>query len=475
MAENYDVVVIGGGPGGYSAAIRAAQLGMKVALVEKEAVGGTCLHRGCMPTKTYLESATRLRQAREQAEYGIITDTPTFQFEAAFTRKNRIVAELQAGIESLLKKGKISVYSGYARILGPSIFSPMPGTISVEQENGEENIMLLPQHIIVATGSKPRKMEALSFDGERIVSSDHLVQMEQLPTSILIVGGGVIGVEWASMFIDVGVEVTLVETAAHILPQADKDIAKEVEKQLRGRGVTVYTNAALQLETVDVQQHGVTATIVQGEEKHVIDVEKACLAIGREANVTDLGLQNTEIVVEHGYIRVNEHYQTKEAHIYAIGDCIATPQLAHVAMREGMLAAEHIAGQKIEPVNPLHVPACIYSYPEAAYIGMTEAQAKEAYSQNIRVAKMPLSAVGKARVHGETAGFIKVIEHAETNDIIGVHIVGTQATELIAHSSLAMTVNASGEEVGLAIMAHPTVAEGLGEAALLLDKRAIHF
>lgn len=474
MAENFDLVVLGGGPGGYSAAIRAAQLGMNVALVEKAAVGGTCLHRGCIPTKSYLESATRLRQAYEQEEFGIEGATPTLNFTKVAERKARIVQELQGGIQALLKKGKIEVFQGFGRILGPSIFSPMPGTISIEQDNGEENIMLLPQYIVIATGGKPREMKALPFDGEHIVSSDHLVAMSTLPASIVIVGGGVIGVEWASIFVDMGVEVTLVETAAHILPQADSDVAKEVTKQLVARGVNILTEATLQLDSVNVD-NGVTATVETKKGPQELQAEKLCIAIGREALTSDIGLQNTEIIVENGFIGVNEYYQTKESHMYAIGDCIATPQLAHVAMREGIAAVEHIAGEQPYQLRAKHIPACIYSHPEVAYIGLTEKQAREQYADDVKVAKMPLGAVGKARIHGDTSGFIKIIEQPTTKDVLGIHIVGVHATELIAHGSLAMLVDASVEELGLAVMAHPTVSEGLGEAALLLDKKAIHF
>lgn len=475
MAENFDVVVLGGGPGGYSAAIRAAQLGMSVALVEREHVGGTCLHRGCIPTKTYLETANRYRELQQSEQFGITAADTSFSFSQMLARKNDVVQQLEQGIESLLKKGKIKRFNGYGRILGPSIFSPLPGTISVENEDGSENDMLIPQQIIIATGSMPREMKALPFDGKHIVSSDHLVHIEELPQSIVIVGGGVIGVEWASIFIDLGVDVTIVEAAAQLLPQADKDVAKVVADELKARGVNIYTSAALQLDSVVVDD-AVQATVTVNNQDVTLNAEKLFIAIGRTPNTADIGLQNTEIERdEHGYIRVNEQYRTNEAHMYAIGDCIATPQLAHVAIREGMLAAEHIAGEVTYPLQNEHIPACIYSYPEVAYIGYTEQQAREQFDGDVAVAKMPLAAVGKARIHGNTTGFIKIIERVSTSDVLGIHIVGANATELIAHGSLAMVMDASVDELGLAVMAHPTVSEGLGEAALLLRKRAIHF
>lgn len=474
MAQNVDVVVLGGGPGGYSAAIRAAQLGLSVALVEAKQIGGTCLHRGCIPTKSYLETAERYRELQHHAQFGIAIGEATLQFDQVMARKQQIVEQLEQGIHQLLKKGRIQHFEGYGRILGPSIFSPQPGTISVERTDGEENDMLIPQHIIIATGSTPREMKALPFDGETIVSSDHLVTMAQLPQSMLIVGGGVIGVEWASILTDFGVAVTLVETAKQLLPQADRDVAKAVETALKERGVTVYTNAVLDVDAVHVND-GVEAPITVNEQQITIQAEKLFIAIGRTPNTSDIGLQNTDIARdEHGYIVVNDQYQTNESHMFAIGDCIATPQLAHVAIREGMLAAEQIAGQQTDALQARHIPACIYSHPQVAYIGLTEQQARAQFGDDVAVAKMPLAAVGKARIHGDVTGFIKLIEQPSTSDVLGIHIVGVNATELIAHGSLAMVMDASVEELGLAVMAHPTVAEGLGEAALMLRKRAIH-
>ncbi|OCS90892.1 dihydrolipoyl dehydrogenase [Caryophanon latum] len=473
MAQHVDVVVLGGGPGGYSAAIRAAQLGLSVALVEAQHIGGTCLHRGCIPTKSYLETATRLRIANDNEQFGIETSKATVRFEQVVARKDAIVKQLQNGIEQLLKKGKVQHFEGYGRILGPSIFSPMSGTISVERSDGSENDMIIPQHIIVATGSKPKEMKALPFDGEHILSSDHLVTMAELPQSIIIVGGGVIGVEWASIFVDLGVDVTIVEHAPQLLPQADRDVAKAVMEQLTRRGVMIYTNAALTEAQVDDR---VTATIQLNDDRLTLTAQKLVVAIGRSPNTDDIGLQNTEIERDDaGFIAVDAHYKTNESHMYAIGDCIATPQLAHVAIREGMLAAEHIAGEKTYALEAAHIPSCIYSYPEVAYIGMTEQQARAKYADDVAVAKIPLSAVGKAHIHGETTGFMKIIEQPSTSNVLGIHIVGAHATELIAHGSLAMVMDASVDELSLAVMAHPTISEGLGEAALRLRQRAIHF
>lgn len=473
MVQHVDVVVLGGGPGGYSAAIRAAQLGLSVALVEAQHIGGTCLHRGCIPTKSYLETATRLRMAHDNEQFGIEANKATVRFEQVVARKDAIVKQLQTGIEQLLQKGEIQHFEGYGRILGPSIFSPMPGTISVERTDGAENDMIIPQHIIIATGSKPKEMKALPFDGQYILSSDHLVTMTELPQSIVIVGGGVIGVEWASIFVDLGVDVTIVEHAPQLLPQADRDVAKVVMQQLTKRGVTIHTNAAL------IEAHvedGVTATIQLNDEQVKLTAQKLVVAIGRTPNTDDIGLQNTEIERdEAGFITVDAHYKTNESHMYAIGDCIATPQLAHVAIREAMLAAEHIAGEGTYALEAAHIPSCIYSYPEVAYIGMTEQQARASFHDDVAIAKIPLGAVGKAHIHGETTGFMKLIERPSTSDVLGIHIVGAHATELISYGSLAMVMDASVDELGLAVMAHPTISEGLGEVALRLRQRAIHF
>ncbi|MGG0657845.1 dihydrolipoyl dehydrogenase [Rummeliibacillus pycnus] len=474
MAKNYDLVIIGGGPGGYVAAIRAAQLGLSTAIVEKSRLGGTCLHKGCIPSKALLRSAEVYRTTKEQGqEFGVEVQNIKFNFEKAQNRKNGIVDQLHKGIQALMKKGKIDVYEGYGRILGPSIFSPIPGTISVEFEDNRENEMLIPQNVIIATGSRPRFLEGLKPDGDKILTSDDLMTLEELPKSLIIVGGGVIGIEWASMLHDFGVEVTVVEYSNAILPTEDEDIQKAMTKSFKKRGIKIVTNANLVPSSLQKSENSLEISAEINGEKQTFTAEKLLLSVGRQANTENIGIENTDIQVVRGFIEVNEHYQTKESHIYAIGDVIGGLQLAHVASHEGIHAVEHIAGQKPETLELHNIARCIYGSPEVASIGLTEKQAKEQEIE-IAVGKFPFAGVGKALVFGETEGFVKMIADKKTEDLIGVHIIGAHATELISEASLAMLVDATPWEMASHIHPHPSLSEAIGEAALAVEGKAIH-
>lgn len=473
MAQEYDLVVLGGGTGGYVAAIRASQLGLKTAIVEKGKLGGTCLHAGCIPSKALLRSAEVFATAKESEKYGISISGATLNFTKVQERKDSIVEQLHKGVQYLMKQGKIDVYEGIGRILGPSIFSPMPGTISVEMNNGEDNEMLIPKNVIVATGSRPRTLPGLEFDGTHVLSSDHALQLENLPTSITIVGGGVIGIEWASMLHDFGVEVTVVEYADRIVPTEDHDISKEMHAILKKRGITMELNAKVLPETLTKEEGKVTIQAeVKGEMK-TFTSEKLLVSVGRQANVEGIGLENTDIQLEKGYISVNNMYQTKESHIYAIGDVIGGLQLAHVASHEGIVAVEHIAGQTPSPIDATLISKCIYSRPEMASVGLTE---KEALDQGleIKVGKFPFKAVGKALVYGESEGFVKMIADKNTDDLLGVHMIGPHVTDMISEAGLAKVLDATPWEVAHTIHPHPTLAEAIGEAALAVDGKAIH-
>jgi len=473
MSREYDLVILGGGTGGYVAAIRASQLGLSTAIVEREKLGGTCLHKGCIPSKALLRSAEVYKQSLNASDYGIEVAAVRINFPAIQKRKNNIIDQLHSGVKSLVKKGKIDVYYGTGRILGPSIFSPMAGTISVERE-GEENEMLIPKNIIIATGSSPRNIEGLIPDGKKILNSDHALEMTELPKSILIVGGGVIGIEWASMLSDFGVKVTIIETSNQILPSEDSDISKEMAKMLKSRGIEIYTNAFLQSEKVNITDKNVKATVLIDGEEMNFEVEKMLISVGRKGNSTDIGLDNTEIEIESSFIKVNEVYQTKEKHIYAIGDVIGGLQLAHVASHEGIAAVEHIANGTVKNINYQNIARCIYSNPEVASIGITEEKAKS-QGINIKVGKFPFKAIGKALVYGEMDGFVKIIADQDTNDLLGVHMIGPHVTDLISEASLAMLLDATAWEIGETIHPHPTLSEVIGEAALSVDGKAIHF
>lgn len=473
MARDYDVVVLGGGTGGYVAAIRASQLGLKTAIVERNKLGGTCLHKGCIPSKALLRSAEVYSTIKRSEDFGIQVSDTVLQFQRVQDRKNTIVNQLHKGVQHLIKQGKIDIFKGTGRILGPSIFSPLSGTISVEMENGEENEMLIPKNVIIATGSRPRSLPNLEIDGQFVLTSDEALELNELPKSIIIVGGGVIGIEWASMLADFGVQVTICEFSKHIVPTEDQEISKEIHRLLKKKGVTICTDAKIMPETLKIEAGQVTIQAAMEKETRLFQAEKILVSVGRRANIESIGLENTDIEIDHGVIKVNEHLQTKEAHIYAIGDVIGGLQLAHVASREGIVAVEHIAGLDPEPIDAHLVPKCIYTSPEIASVGYTEEEAKDK-GYNVKVGKFSFKAIGKALVYGESDGFVKIIADQETNDVLGVHMIGPHVTDMISEAGLARVLDATPWEIAQTIHPHPTLSEAIGEAALAVDGIAIH-
>ncbi|MGD6815600.1 dihydrolipoyl dehydrogenase [Metabacillus sp. 84] len=472
MATEYDLVIVGGGTGGYVAAIRASQLGLKTAIVEKGKIGGTCLHAGCIPSKALLRSAEVYAQTKNAAEFGVETAGVELNFLKVQERKQKIVDQLHKGVQHLMKQGKIDVYEGIGRILGPSIFSPMPGTISVEMNDGTENEMLIPKNVIIATGSRPRTLPGLELDGETVLSSDDALTLERLPESIVIVGGGVIGIEWASMLCDFGVKVTVIEYADRILPLEDAEISKEMQRLLKKKGITVVTGAKVLPETMKIE-NGVFIEAEMNGSSQTFEAEKMLVSVGRQANVEGIGLENTDIALDKGFIKVNPYMQTKESHIYAIGDVNGGLQLAHVASHEGILAAEHIANEQPHPLDYSLVSKCIYSSPEAASVGYTEEEAKDK-GFHVKTGKFPFRAIGKALVFGEADGFVKIVADKDTDDILGIHMIGPHVTDMISEAGLAKVLDATPWEIGHTIHPHPTLSEAIGEAALAVDGKAIH-
>lgn len=467
MTQAFDIVVLGGGTGGYIVAIRAAQLGKTVAVVERDKLGGTCLHRGCIPSKALLRSAEVYATMLESERYGIQAESVRLHFPGVQARKQEIVDQMHKGIQYLMKKHNIQVVYGNGRLLSPSIFSPRTGSVSVEQEDGEI-VTLVPEKLIIATGSRPRSLPGLETDGQYILNSDEALQMEELPKSIVIVGGGVIGVEWASMLNDFGVQVTIVEYAERLLPTEDADVSRELERLLRKRGVQIITDAKLQTETVKKEAEAVQLQIERKGERQALQADKVMVCVGRQANVEDIGLHNTDVKIVNGFIQVNEYMQTAEAHIYAIGDVNGGLQLAHVAGHEGIMAVEHAAGTTPRLFPHHQVPRCVYTRPEIASIGWTEQQAAERGNE-VKTARIPFSAIGKAVVYGEPDGFVKVIADKRTNDILGVHMIGPHVTDYISEAALAQLLDATPWEVGQTIHPHPTLSEALGEAMLAVD------
>jgi len=474
MAIQADVAVLGGGPGGYTAAIRAAQLGRKVVIIEQDRIGGVCLNRGCIPSKSLLRSAEVFHTVKEAARYGVaVRGEPELRYGAVLERKRAAVEQLHRGLQSLLKKHNIEIIHGRGRIIGPSIFSPRSGSVAVELSGGEMETVV-PSQLIIATGSRPRELPGVKFDGFRVLSSDDALEMETLPKALLIVGGGVIGIEWASMMNDFGVDVTLVEAASRLLPGEDADVSSEMERLLRRRGVRVLTSAKLLADTFAPEDGGVAVKVETGEGTALLNAERMLVAIGRTANVEGIGLEATDVTVRDGFIAVNASYQTAEPHIYAVGDVIGGVQLAHAAAREGVIAAEHIAGLKPEPIQPHRIPRCVYSRPEVASIGWTESQAMSR-GHDVKTSRLPFRASGKAIVSGDTDGFVKVIADRKTGDILGVHMVGPHVTELLSEAGLADLLNASVWEVGQLIRPHPSLSEMFGEAMLAIDGVSLSF
>ncbi|SDI31077.1 dihydrolipoyl dehydrogenase [Natribacillus halophilus] len=473
MADEYDLVVIGAGTGGYVAAIRAAQLGNRVAIVEKEELGGTCLHKGCIPSKTLLRSAEVYSDVKRADEFGVQTAEVELDFARVQTRKQAIVDQLHSGVQQLLRNENIKVYEGHARLLGPSIFSPRAGSVSIENPDGSENDVLLPKHVIIATGSRPRELEHVDFTHENVMTSDDALFMETLPTSMVIIGGGVIGVEWASMLIDFGVEVTVLEAQESILPGEDEAISREMKKQLEKRGAHIFINADVHADEFNVEPEQVSVPVTIDSETQRVTAERLLVSIGREANVSDIGLQNTDIETEDGKIVTNAWGQTKEDHIYAIGDVTKGYELAHVASHQGVTAVEHMNELSPAPLNERQMPRCTYSHPEVASIGLSETEAKERGYQ-VKAETFPFQAIGKALIHGDKEGFCKFISDQETNDLLGVHIIGAKATELIAEGTLATVLDAADWEVAETVHPHPSLSEVFKEAALHVDQRAIH-
>ncbi len=465
MAESFDLVVLGGGLGGYVAAIRAAQLGYKTALVERDKVGGTCLHRGCIPTKALLHTADVVNQLHEIGELGIKLKKDAFSLDypAAMKRKDKIVTQLWRGVEFLMKKNHITVYKGTGRLTSAT-------QVVVEGEKGQET--LSGKDVLVAVGSEPRPLPNVPFDGQRVLSSDHVLDRDKVPASVLIVGGGAIGVEFASMYRDFGSEVTLVEMLPHILPQDDAEVAAELTRLMTRRGIQIHAGAAV--DGIQVGKDRVAAQIKPKDGAAVaVEAEVLLVAIGRQAVTTGIGLEALGVKMNRGFIEVDGAYRTNVPHVLAAGDCIGGYLLAHVAAHEGMIAVEALHGDHPEGLNPARVPRVTYCRPEVASVGVTQEEA-EAAGHKVKTGTFPFKANGKALILQESDGFVKLVADAETDALLGAHIIGPHASDLINEVALAKFLEGTAWEMGESVHAHPTVSETLHEAALVLQGHGIH-
>ena len=462
--STFDLVVIGSGSGGYVAAIRAGQLGLKTILVEKDPFyGGTCLHRGCIPTKALLHDAAVFEQTLHGLEHGILADNVRLDFAKVQGRKDGIVDKLSKGVGFLLKKNKVQTITGFARLAAAD-------RVEVEKPDGSKTT-LQTRHVLLATGSVPRSLPGLAVDGDRVINSDHVLQLQSVPKSMVILGAGAVGVEFASIYARFGTKVTLVELLDRIVPNEDEDISKELHKALR-RQMDIHTGT--RFESVDHTSAGVRVSARAKDGKvHVWDAEKFLVAVGRAPVSAGLGYEAAGIRIERGYVQVDEFCRTSVPSVYAIGDLIPTPAYAHTASSEGIVAVEHMSGHGPKPINYDHVPNCTYCDPEVASVGLTEAKARER-GYDVKTGTFPLSVLGKVMILGERHGLVKLVAEARYRELLGVHIVGPRATELIAEACIALTNESTVDEWVGTMHAHPTVAEGLKEAAEAVFGSAIH-
>jgi len=461
---DYDLVIVGSGPGGYVAAIRAGQLGLKVACVEKDPeFGGTCTLRGCIPTKALLHSAEMLDQVRHVDQFGITVAEPSLDIAKVHEYKRDIVSKSVKGIGFLFKKNKVDGIHGHGRLTGPN-------AVEVTAEDGSKTT-LTSRYVMIATGSVPREIGIAPTDGEKIVNSDHVLEMERVPASIVVLGAGAVGAEFASVYRSFGSEVTLVEMLPRVLPIEDEDVSKEAERQLKKRGIKIMTGT--QLTGAQTSESGVKVTLQQGNMDATIEAELLLVAVGRAPVTDDVGLDAVGIETEKGYVPVNGVMQTKVPTVYAIGDVVNTPWLAHIASAEAILAVEHMAGLAVEPLNYDLTPSCTYCEPEVGSVGLSEAKAKER-GYDVVVGKFQFSASGKARILGKASGFVKIVREKQYDEVLGVHIVGPHATDLIAEACVALRIEATAEELFRTIHAHPTLSEAVMEAAHASHGSPIH-
>jgi dihydrolipoyl dehydrogenase len=462
---DYDLVIIGSGPGGYVAGIRAGQLGLKVAVVEKDdRFGGTCLLRGCIPTKALLHTAEVMDGIRKSATFGVTAGEPQLDVAKAHAFKRDVVDKSARGVASLFKKYKATGIQGRGRLADAH-------TVEVAGADGATQ-RVSTRFVMLATGSVPREIGVAPSDGKKILNSDHILELERVPQSIIVLGAGAVGTEFASIFRSFGSQVTIVEMLPRLLPVEDEEVSAELARHFKKRGIEVLVDAKLaKVETTDA---GVRATVEHKGKEKALDAEILLVAIGRAPVTADLGLEALGIKPERGYVAVNATMQTSVPHVYAIGDIVPNkPWLAHVASAEGILAVEHMAGREVHPLNYEKVPGVTFCDPEVASVGLTEAKARER-GYDVQVGKFPFTALAKARIAGKTEGFVKIVREKKYDEVLGIHIIGVHATDLITEGVVALNLETTAEELFHAVHPHPTLSEAVGEAAHATHGNAIH-
>ncbi len=463
--KTYDLCIIGSGPGGYVAAIRAAQLGMTVLIVEKEPrLGGVCTLWGCIPTKALLHTADLLEEARHGAEVGVSAREVRLDMPAAMKHKEKIVRQSTNGVAYLMKKNRVDVAAGFGRLAGP-------GRVSVTGADGAETIHQV-KNVILATGSTPRSLPGMDIDDKTVLSSTSMLELTEVPKSLVVIGSGAVGVEFASMHARFGAKVTIIEVLPRIVPVEDEEISRELAASFKRQGIAIYPETRVERITRGEGSVELLARSV-GDKTETFRAEKVLMAVGRRPLSDGIGLEAMGVATEKGYIKVDATMRTNVSGVYAIGDVIPTQALAHLASAEGVLAVEHMAGRPTRPINYDQIPGCTYCSPEIGSIGLTEAKARER-GYEVVVGKFPFSAVGKARILNQASGFVKIVAEKKYDEVLGVHIIGPAATELIAEAGAAMKLEATSEELVNTIHAHPTLSEAIHEAAEAVQGHAIH-
>jgi dihydrolipoamide dehydrogenase len=463
--ERFDITIIGSGPGGYVAAIRAAQLGLKTAVVEMAPLpGGTCLHWGCIPTKALLQAAEVLEITRHAAAFGIKVGPGELDLAAVHRYKDKTVTVNAKGVEFLFKKNGVTLVAGRGKLAGR-------GRVEVAPPGGGEPRMLRTRFTVLATGSAIRGLPGIEFDGERIIHSDDALNLRRVPASLVVLGAGAVGVEFASIYASFGAKVTVVELLPRLLPLEDEALGAELDKAFRKRGIETHTGTTV--EKVERGESGVRVTAVKGDRSVQFEAEVLLVAVGRRPVTENLGTEGTGVRITRGFVDVDARMLTGEPDVYAIGDIVNTPALAHVASHEGIVAVEHAAGKNPHAVDYDKIPSCTYCQPEVASIGLSEEKARQR-GYDVTVGTFPFSAIGKAKILNDTRGFVKIVAERKYDEILGMHIIGPHATELIAEGTAALNLEATAESLFQAVHAHPTLAEAIGEAALSVHGRAIH-
>jgi dihydrolipoamide dehydrogenase len=472
-ATDFDLIVLGAGTGGYTAAFRASQLGMRVALVDQARVGGTCLHVGCIPTKALLESAEFYARVRKARDFGIqIEGSPAFDYAAIAARRDQVVKRMWTGLRGLVDKNKVTWVAGRGRLEGPQ--TVRVALVGEDGKPGAGEQVIQASNVVLATGSRVKSLPGLVPDGSRIITSDDVTTKADLPRSIGIVGAGAVGSEFASMYHDLGVSVTLLEYLPAVVPLEDGDVSAALQRSFVRRGIKVMTDARFDTSAVKVGKDGVTLTVgPEGGTAEELKVDRLLVATGRAPNSEEIGLETTKVELDRGFVKVDGWMRTAEPHVYAIGDLVGGLMLAHVAAHEGLTAVHEIAGESPEPIDYDHQPRATYTRPQVASIGLTEQQCAE---RGIAIKKgtFNFAADAKAVIVGETEGFAKVIADATSDEVLGVHVFGPSATDLIAEAALGMTLEATAWEIGLATHPHPTLSEVVGEAAMAVAGRQIN-